>query len=46
MTGPRGLGVLLSIAATAVVAVAFQPVRARIQHLANRLVYGEAGHAV
>jgi len=30
----------LSIAATAVVAVAFQPVRARVQHLANRLVYG------
>jgi signal transduction histidine kinase len=31
----------LSIAATAVVAVAFQPVRARIQRLANRLVYGQ-----
>jgi signal transduction histidine kinase len=31
----------LSIAATAVVAVAFQPVRARVQRLANRLVYGE-----
>jgi signal transduction histidine kinase len=31
----------LSIVATAVVAVAFQPVRARIQHLANRLVYGK-----
>jgi signal transduction histidine kinase len=30
----------LSILATAVVAVAFQPVRARVQHLANRLVYG------
>jgi len=30
----------LSIAATVVVAVAFQPVRARVQHLANRLVYG------
>jgi signal transduction histidine kinase len=30
----------LSIAATALVAVAFQPVRARFQHLANRLVYG------
>ena len=30
----------LSIAATAVVAIAFQPVRARIQSLANRLVYG------
>ncbi|MDP9223373.1 MAG: hypothetical protein M3P18_05875 [Actinomycetota bacterium] len=31
----------LSIAATAVVAIAFQPVRERIQRLANRLVYGE-----
>jgi signal transduction histidine kinase len=30
----------LSIVATAVVAIAFQPVRARIQSLANRLVYG------
>lgn len=31
---------LLPIAATAVVAIAFQPVRERVQHLANRLVYG------
>ena len=31
----------LSIVATAVVAVAFQPVRERVQRLANRLVYGE-----
>jgi signal transduction histidine kinase len=31
----------LSILATAVVAVAFQPVRARVQRLANRLVYGK-----
>jgi len=31
----------LSIAATAVVAVAFQPVRERVQRLANRLVYGK-----
>jgi len=31
----------LSIAATAVVAVAFQPVRAWIEGVANRLVYGE-----
>src|SRR5215470_6249204 len=30
----------LSIAATAVVAVAFQPARERVQRLANRLVYG------
>ncbi len=32
---------LLSIAATAIVAVLFQPLRERAQHLANRLVYGE-----
>jgi len=31
----------LSIVATAIVAVAFQPVRARVQRLANRLVYGK-----
>ena len=31
----------LSIAATAVVAIAFQPVRAWVQHIANRLVYGQ-----
>ncbi|HEV1997091.1 MAG TPA: histidine kinase [Candidatus Dormibacteraeota bacterium] len=31
---------LLSIVATAVVAVAFQPVRERVQKVANRLVYG------
>ncbi len=31
----------LSIAATGIVAVAFQPVRERVQRLANRLVYGE-----
>lgn len=30
----------LQIAATALVAILFQPVRARVQHLANRLVYG------
>ncbi|MBA2751997.1 MAG: hypothetical protein H0U41_07140 [Actinobacteria bacterium] len=30
----------LSVAATALVAVAFQPVRERVQHVANRLVYG------
>ncbi|MBI4261814.1 MAG: hypothetical protein HY658_14765 [Actinobacteria bacterium] len=33
--------VALSILTTAVVAVAFQPVRTRVQHLANRLVYGK-----
>ena len=32
---------LLSIAATAIVAVLFQPLRERAQRLANRLVYGE-----
>ena len=31
----------LSIVATAIVAVAFQPVRERVQHFANRFVYGE-----
>ncbi len=31
----------LSIAATAVVAIAFQPVRERVQRWANRLVYGQ-----
>ena len=32
---------LLSIVATAIVAVAFQPVRERLQKIANRLVYGK-----
>ncbi|MDQ3708949.1 MAG: histidine kinase, partial [Actinomycetota bacterium] len=36
--GENNLG--LAIAATAVVAVAFEPVRVRVQHWANRLVYG------
>jgi signal transduction histidine kinase len=31
----------LSIAATAIVAIAFQPVRDRVQRVANRLVYGD-----
>ena len=31
----------LSIVATAVVAVAFQPIRERVQRIANRLVYGK-----
>jgi signal transduction histidine kinase len=31
----------LSIAATAIVAIAFQPVRERVQRVANRLVYGQ-----
>jgi signal transduction histidine kinase len=33
--------IALSIVATAVVAVAFQPVRERVQKVANRLVYGK-----
>ncbi len=37
--GQPNLG--LSIAATAVVAIAFQPVRERLQTIANRLVYGD-----
>ncbi|MDP9223374.1 MAG: sensor histidine kinase, partial [Actinomycetota bacterium] len=37
--GKPNLG--LSILATAIVAVAFQPVRERVQHFANRLVYGK-----
>jgi signal transduction histidine kinase len=40
--GQRGnTGFGLSILATVVVAVAFQPVRERVQRLANRLVYGK-----
>jgi signal transduction histidine kinase len=31
---------LLSLVATAIIALAFQPLRQRAQHLANRLVYG------
>ncbi len=39
---PLGEGNLgLAIAATALVAVAFEPVRLRVQHWANRLVYGK-----
>jgi signal transduction histidine kinase len=36
----RTNNVILSILATAIVAVAFQPLRARARRLANRLVYG------
>jgi signal transduction histidine kinase len=36
-----GAGIGLSIVATAVVAMAFQPVRTRVEHWANRVVYGE-----
>jgi signal transduction histidine kinase len=37
--GQQGFG--LSIAAAAVIAAIFQPVRARLERLANRLVYGD-----
>jgi signal transduction histidine kinase len=36
-----GLDQLLALVATAIVAVAFQPLRERLSRLANRLVYGE-----
>jgi signal transduction histidine kinase len=40
--GPQGSqpNIALSLAATALVAIAFQPVRRRLQQVANRLVYG------
>ncbi len=42
LVGTRGQpNLALSILATAVVAVAFQPVRERVQGFANRLVYGK-----
>ncbi len=42
LVGTRGQpNLALSILATAVVAVAFQPVRERVQRFANRLVYGK-----
>ncbi len=37
--GDTGFG--LSVVATVVVAIAFQPVRRRVEHWANRIVYGE-----
>ena len=40
LVGGRG-NLFLSIVATAVVAVAFQPIRTRAGHFANRLVYGK-----
>lgn len=36
-----GPGLMLPIVATGAVAIVFEPVRTRMQHLANRLVYGE-----
>ena len=41
LVGQHRPSVALSVLATAVVAVAFQPVRSRVERLANRLVYGE-----
>lgn len=38
--GSQGVNLWLSILATGVVAVAFQPVKDRVDRLANRLVYG------
>jgi signal transduction histidine kinase len=40
LVGSRG-NLLLSILATALIAVLFQPIRERARHLANRLVYGK-----
>jgi signal transduction histidine kinase len=40
LVGSQG-NLLLSIVATALIALAFQPVRQRARHLANRLVYGK-----
>jgi signal transduction histidine kinase len=40
LVGSRG-NLFLSIVATAVIAVGFQPLRERARHLANRLVYGK-----
>ncbi len=34
-------GLVLSVLATAIVAIAFQPARVRVQRIANRFVYGE-----
>jgi signal transduction histidine kinase len=39
LVGSRG-NALLTILATAIIALAFQPARVRARHLANRLVYG------
>jgi len=39
--GGEGASLWLSVAATAVVAIGFQPVRVRVERWANRLVYGK-----
>ena len=41
VVGVRGSSPLLSAAAAAIVALVFQPVRARARHLADRVVYGK-----
>jgi signal transduction histidine kinase len=41
IVGATGTSPALSIVATAIVAVAFQPVRNRVQRFANRLVFGK-----
>jgi signal transduction histidine kinase len=40
VVGSTGNNIFLSLAATGIVAVAFQPAKDRLQRLANRLVYG------
>ena len=40
-SGEPGSNLVLSLVATAIVAVIFQPARERVQRLANRLVYGQ-----
>ncbi|MGH2705701.1 MAG: sensor histidine kinase [Actinomycetota bacterium] len=40
VVGSTGNNLILSLAATGIVAVAFQPAKDRLQRLANRLVYG------
>ncbi|HUH08251.1 MAG TPA: histidine kinase [Egibacteraceae bacterium] len=40
LIGTRSDNVVLSIIATGIVAIAFEPARRRVQHVANRLVYG------
>lgn len=37
----RALGLAASLTATAIVAIAFDPLRRRVQHLVDRLMYGE-----
>ena len=41
LIGATGANPLLSIGATAVVSLAFQPARSRVQRFANRVVYGK-----